>query len=165
MPKNTLKITIASITILALTGVASASLICGAVQMRHFGIQDQSFRLAKHWAVLPHTSAHPGAVVVQSRRGSDSAGHPGGHVSRIVSMRGNCRAVVSDSRGTYERDICSRLIAYVDPNGSQVARHEKTERRVRIARHSTRTFSAKRHRYTHRERTIAFVPIDRLSVH
>src|SRR4029077_6440169 len=63
-------------------------LICGAVQMAHYGIRDNKFRLARHWATLPHTSAHAGAVVVQARQGQDSAGRAGGHVSRILSVRG-----------------------------------------------------------------------------
>jgi hypothetical protein len=91
-------------------------LICGAVQMAHFGIHDGRFRLARNWArLLPHTTAQIGAVVVQSRSGRDSAGHPGGHVSRILSLQGSCRAIVADSRGTYSRDICHNLIAYVRP--------------------------------------------------
>lgn len=165
MNTNTLRIAAASIAVLLSTGIASAALICGAVQMRHFGIHDQNFRLAKHWArALPHTSAHPGAVVVQSRRGRDSAGNPGGHVSRIISMTGHCRAIVADSRGQYERDICSRLIAYVDPNGNQVTHKAEPERRV--AEH--RQFSAKRYaRKNVRGRTqvASFIPVDRLTIH
>jgi hypothetical protein len=151
----------ATLAILIATGVAAeGALICGAVQMRHFGIHDQSFRLAKHWATLPHTTPHPGAVVVQSRPGRDSAGHQGGHVSRIIAMRGSCRALVADSRGTYERDICSRLIAYVDPNGNGVV--AKVGRKERIASHQT--FSAKRHRHS-KVMTAQFVPVDRLIAH
>ena len=106
--------------ILASIGAAEArhrhgGLICGLTQRLHFGIHDANFNLALHWATLPHVSAAPGAVVVQRRAGHDSAGHPGGHVSRIVSMTGTCRAVVADEKGQYERDICSRLVAYVQP--------------------------------------------------
>lgn len=136
-------------------------LVCGAVQMSHFGIRDQNFRLAKHWATLPHTSAHEGAVVVQHREGRDSAGNPGGHVSRIVQMKGNCSALVADDKGTYVRDICSRLIAYVDANGNNVARADRRERHQ---------FSARRHRHHHRvyanvSRQQEFVPVDRYMIH
>ena len=159
---KTLRIATASLAVILLTGTISyAALICGAVQMRHFGIHDQSFRLAKHWATLPHTSPHPGAVVVQSRRGHDSAGHPGGHVSRIVEMRGNCRAVVSDSRGTYIRDICSRLIAYVDPNGNRSVARAEPERRQFSARSHHRRYA----RVRTSTRMASFTPIDRLSIH
>jgi len=170
MNKKSLRIAVASITVIAFTGVASAALICGAVQMHHFGIHDQNFRLAKHWATLPHTVPHVGAVVVQSRRGKDSAGHPGGHVSRIVAMKGNCRAIVADDRGQHERDICSRLIAYVDPNGNRAMAKSDLGggtggSKIRIARHQTRTMSAKRHRYAKRSVQTAFVPVDRLTIH
>ena len=112
-------------------GATNAAYICGATQMRHFGIHDSSFRLARNWAkLLPHTSAHVGAVVVQSRSGRDSAGHQGGHVSRIVALHGACSATVADEKGTYERDICSRLIAYVDPSGNPVAATEPRKPRI-----------------------------------
>jgi hypothetical protein len=88
--------------------------ICGATQRAYFGLPP-AFNLALHWASLPHTTAHPGAVVVQRRSGRALGGGPGGHVSRIVSVTGPCRAIVTDERGTYERDICSRLVAYVSP--------------------------------------------------
>lgn len=65
----------------------------------------------------PHTYARVGAVVVQHRKGRDASGRPGGHVSRIVTLLGPCRAIVNDNAGTYERDICKGLIAYVDPRG------------------------------------------------
>ena len=72
--------------------------------------------LAKEWArKFPHTTAHAGAVVVSSRRGRDSAGHQGGHVAVIRQINGQCRAMVQDNRGTYERNICKNLIAYVSP--------------------------------------------------
>jgi hypothetical protein len=88
--------------------------ICGATQAAYFGLSS-AFNLALHWATLPHTSAQPGAVVVQRRAGRALGGGPGGHVSRIVSVLGECRAVVTDDRGTYTRDICRNLVAYVRP--------------------------------------------------
>ena len=101
---------------LTLATPAHARFDCGRHQRAFFHIADRSLNLALEWArKFPRTFAHPGAVVVQRRQGHDSAGHPGGHVSRIVSMEGTCRAVVNDERGTYERDICSRLVAYVEP--------------------------------------------------
>ena len=143
--------------LVAVSTAASAAYICGAVQMRHFGMHDKNFRLAKNWArLLPHTTAHEGAVVVQYRRGRDSAGNPGGHVSRIVSMRGSCRAIVADEKGQYERDICRALIAYVDPNGNAVAARETP---------TTRHFSAKSRKRHRQPVETAFVPPDRLTAH
>jgi hypothetical protein len=52
---------------------------------------------------------------VQRRRGRALGGGPGGHVSRIVSLISQCRAIVTDEKGTYERDICRNLVAYVKP--------------------------------------------------
>lgn len=72
--------------------------------------------LALEWArKFQRVSAQEGAVVVQRRKGRALGGGPGGHVSRIVSLLGYCRAVVRDNRGTYERDICRNLVAYVMP--------------------------------------------------
>lgn len=88
--------------------------ICGLTQRLHFGLPPK-FNLALAWAELPHTFAAPGAVVVQRRKGRALGGGPGGHVSRIVSVVGQCRAVVTDEKGTYERDICKNLVAYVRP--------------------------------------------------
>lgn len=94
-------------------------LICGAVQMSHFGITDQRYRLARAWASFRRVSAQVGAVVVSSRRGRDSGGGPGGHVTRIVATTGSpCEAIVSDSnRGgrPYRRNICRNQIAIVMP--------------------------------------------------
>lgn len=92
---------------------------CGRVQRSHFGIADKALNLALMWArKFPHTSAREGVVVVQRRKGKDSSGRPGGHVSRIVRMTGTCSAIVADEKGQYERNICKSLVAYVDPNGS-----------------------------------------------
>jgi hypothetical protein len=89
--------------------------VCGITQARYFGLRDPDFALALHWATLPHTDPHPGAVVVQRRAGRAEGGSPGGHVSRIVEVTGRCRAIVTDDRGTYSRDICRALVAYVQP--------------------------------------------------
>lgn len=88
--------------------------ICGLTQRLFFGLPER-FNLALEWATLPHVGAEPGAVVVQRRRGHALGGGPGGHVSRIVSVTGQCRALVRDDKGTYERDICRNLVAYVRP--------------------------------------------------
>lgn len=37
------------------------------------------------------------------------------HVEGLVRVSGHCRAIVTDNRGTYERDICRNLVAYVLP--------------------------------------------------
>ena len=90
--------------------------ICGLTQRIYFGIKDTTLNLALEWArKFPHTSAQPGAVVVQRRHGHALGGGPGGHVSRIISVNGACRATVTDEKGTYERDICKNLVAYVIP--------------------------------------------------
>ena len=101
---------------------ARPRLICGWTQRIYYGIKDASFNLALHWAVLPHTSPQPGAVVVQRRRGHAIGGGPGGHVSRIVSVIGSCRAMVVDERGEYGRNICKNLVAYVLPNSAPSAK-------------------------------------------
>ena len=87
---------------------------CGRTQAAYFGL-GPAFALALHWASLPHTNARPGAVVVQRRAGRALGGGPGGHVSRIVSVQSTCRAIVTDNSGTYSRDICKNLVAYVAP--------------------------------------------------
>lgn len=162
MYPNTLRIAAATIAVLMTVSTASAAFVCGAVQMRHYGIHDNNFRLAKNWArLLPHTTAHEGAVVVQARKGRDSAGNPGGHVSRIVAMRGNCRAIVADEKGQYERDICKALIAYVDPNGNATNPIAATSR---PALATTRHLSAKR-KYRQSSPHIEYVPVDRLMIH
>ncbi len=105
------------LTALTITTVEARGFICGATQMAHYGITDPKYRLALNWSGMQHVSAQPGAVVVQRRNGRALGGGPGGHVSRIVEMKGQCRAIVADDRGQYERDICSRLVAYVMPGG------------------------------------------------
>ena len=83
---------------------------CGWYMGKITGHRDRSLWLAQNWARrFPRVSARPGAVVVWTRGGDK------GHVAKIKQMRGPCRAVVHDNRGTYERDICRRVIAYVQP--------------------------------------------------
>lgn len=81
---------------------------CGWFMGRLTGHTDRDLWLAQNWArKFPRTTASPGAVVVWTRGGRS------GHVAKIVSMTSACRAVVTDNAGTYERDICRRVIAYV----------------------------------------------------
>lgn len=99
---------------------ASAAYNCGRFMCSVFGIQcvtkQHNLQLALEWPkVFRHTSAHAGAVVVQTRPGRALGGGRGGHVSKIIAMKSPCRATVRDNRGTYERNICQRLVAYVQP--------------------------------------------------
>ena len=118
----TLAVAIASILVASAASIQAKQrhygMICGLTQRLHFHLADKSLNLALEWAKkFPHVAARPGAVVVQRRNGRALGGGPGGHVSRIVSLTGPCRAMVTDEKGTYERDICKRLVAYVSPNG------------------------------------------------
>jgi len=91
---------------------------CGRYQRWLNGLTAPQYRdlnLARSWLRLPHTTAAPGAIVVQSRHGRALGGGPGGHVSRIERLTGTCTAIVRDNRGTYERNICRNLLAYVRP--------------------------------------------------
>lgn len=84
---------------------------CGWYMRSVFGGRHgPEFNLAQTWIrKLPRTAAHVGAVVVWTRGGNK------GHVARIVSLTGPCRAVVNDNRGTYERSICGpRVLGYVN---------------------------------------------------
>ena len=101
--------------LLAAPSAEARGLNCGRYLRGHYGLPAQ-FNLARHWLVLPRSSAGPGAIVVQSRRGRALGGGAGGHVSRIVSLTGHCTAIVNDNRGTYQRDICRNLLAYVRPS-------------------------------------------------
>jgi hypothetical protein len=118
-------------------------LICGATQMRHFGITDKRYRMARLWAEFEHVSPAPEVVVVQGRSGRASDGSPGAHVSRIVRTIDSCHAVVSDEKGTYERDICKRLIAYVNPHAGgavpTIASRRRSGHRHRVRVSDTRT--------------------------
>lgn len=90
------------------SGMPPANARCGWFLGRLTGHARRSLWLAQNWArEFPRTSARPGAVVVWTRGGNK------GHVAQIVAMRGNCRATVRDNRGTYDRDICRSVIAYV----------------------------------------------------
>lgn len=100
------------------TAVEAASFGCGRYQRGLFGLngpQHRHLNLARGWLAFPRTSAQAGAVVVQGRRGRALGGGPGGHVARIERVTGSCTAIVRDNRGTYERDICRNLLAYVAP--------------------------------------------------
>ena len=119
--KSATAFTAIMLALLSLTLPASAHarhrhghFICGLTQRLYFGLPER-FNLALEWARLPHVAPQPGAVVVQRRAGRALGGGPGGHVSRIVSLDGECRATVTDDRGTYQRDICRNLVAYVKP--------------------------------------------------
>lgn len=92
------------------SGIPPRNARCGWYMGKLTGHRDRSLWLAQNWARrFPKTSARPGAVVVWTRGGNS------GHVAKIVSMQGRCRAVVHDNAGTYSRDICRRVIAYVQP--------------------------------------------------
>jgi hypothetical protein len=107
--------------LLSVTTADAASFTCGKAMCSLVGFSQaeckkRSLTLALKWAGLPKTSAQPGAIVVQTRKGRALGGGPGGHVSKIVAMNGPCKATVIDNRGKpYVRDICSRLVAYVMP--------------------------------------------------
>lgn len=109
-----MKYTLAAILLVTTASVANARFDCGRVQRAYFGLPEK-FNLALNWATLPHTTPHPGAVVVQRRKGRALGGGPGGHVARIESVVDACHAVVTDEKGTYTRDICKNLVAYVNP--------------------------------------------------
>ena len=133
--------TIASVGLaLILTATtAEARFICGATQMAHYGITDTKYRLARNWADMPHVSAQPGAVVVQTRRGRALGGGPGGHVSRIVQPISECRAIVADEKGQYERDICKNRVALVVPRaGNAMAALTDTPRPRHKSKHAGR---------------------------
>jgi hypothetical protein len=95
--------------------------VCGAVQRawfcKHQGIcLPKEFNYSLKWADLTPAFPDVGVVVVQRRKGKASDGKlPGGHVSRIVQKLSDCTAKVADEAGTYERDICANLVAYVRP--------------------------------------------------
>ena len=117
---------IATAILLTVAPAQAASFTCGWTQCKLAGISTKECRkrglpLALNWSKeFPHVSAQPGAIVVQSRAGRALGGGRGGHVSKIVSLTDTCRAIVHDNAGTYERDICSRLVAYVLPSSSGV---------------------------------------------
>jgi len=106
-------LTVCTAIVLITPSAEAASFNCGRYMSYVFKIKTRP--LALSWASFPHVAAAPGVVVVQRRKGRALGGSPGGHVSKIVSLVGPCRAIVNDNRGTYERDICRGLVAYVSP--------------------------------------------------
>lgn len=116
-----MKYILAAILLATTATVANARFDCGRVQAAYFGLPTSKFALALNWATLPRTTPHPGAVVVQRRAGKAIGGSAGGHVSRIESVIDHCRAIVTDEKGTYERNICKALVAVVDPRGHNEA--------------------------------------------
>lgn len=130
---------------------AEARFDCGRTQARYFGVGSAR---ALDWASdFQHVSAQVGAVVVQTRHGLDSAGHQGGHVSRIVQLVDQCHAVVADEKGQYTRDICSHLVAYVMPSIGGGAHSEPLRSR------RTGHWAAPRER----AQAVAYAPADRFA--
>lgn len=80
----------------------------------HGGRYGPEFNRARQWATLPRSSLRPGAVVVSSRKGRGCGGACG-HVVKVVRVIDACRAIVTDNRGTYERDTCRNRVAIVQP--------------------------------------------------
>lgn len=82
---------------------------CGYYMRAQFGGRyGPEFNLAQNWCRKLSCNRSPavGKVVVWTRGGNR------GHVAKIVSLIGPCRAVVHDNKGTYTRDICRRVIGY-----------------------------------------------------
>lgn len=76
---------------------------CGWYMGKLTGHVRRSLWKAANWArEFPRTHASPGAVVVWPH-----------HVARIVSLQGNCRAIVHDNAGTYSRNICGAVYVRV----------------------------------------------------
>jgi hypothetical protein len=103
---------------LSVTTVDARNFNCGRTMCRLVGIKNcGSLALALQWAhKFPRTTAQPGAVVVQRRKGRALGGGPGGHVSLIVSVDANGNtAIVRDDKGTYRRNIKKNLVAFVSP--------------------------------------------------
>lgn len=98
------------------TQAEARSYTCGLV-MRQLtgGKYGREFNIARTWLKLPRTFARPGAVVVSWREGKALGGSPGGHVVLIRQLLDDCRAIVSDNRGTYQRNICKRQLGIVQP--------------------------------------------------
>lgn len=89
-------------------GMPPANARCGWFLGRLLGHTRRSLWLAQNWArEFPRSHAAPGKVVVWRTRGIH------GHVAQILAMKGSCRATVRDNMGTYDRDICRGVIAYV----------------------------------------------------
>lgn len=111
-----MRLLIVAAIVCGLSTPASAAYDCGRYMRSLFGIPDRAYNMALNWARFPRTTLHPGAVVVSRRSGKASDGKlPGGHVARIERVIDSCTAIVRDNRGTYKRNVCSRLVAYVQP--------------------------------------------------
>ena len=94
----------------------AAAYNCGrTVRALTGGKYGPEYNLALNWARLPRTNVTVGAVVVQTRKGRNSAGGPGGHVALIRQILSPCKAKVEDDKGLYIRNICKNLVAYVMP--------------------------------------------------
>ena len=141
-----LVLTLCAISTTADARPRSRGLICGAVQMAHFGITNSKYRLAKAWTDFRRVSAQVGAVVVSYRSGKDSAGNPGGHVARIVALTNDpCKAVVADPRGQYQRNICKNQIAIVMPDQSgrtEIASNQRQRSIKSVKRHKPVQYAA-----------------------
>lgn len=111
--------------------------ICGSTQANYFGlprmVNGHNLWQAVEWTrTFPRTSIHVGAV------GYQHGGGPTGHVFRVTAYAGGCKATVTDDRGTYERNICSRGAVFVDVTGVSA-----------FASVQTNTVSARRHHHRH----------------
>ena len=131
--------TVGVIVLLLLHSVANArgrcdgihSCLCGRTQAEHFNLprnyNGYNLWQARDWALaFQHVQAQAGAVMYQHGGGRT------GHVSRIVALLDNCHATVSDDKGTYERNICTRGATFVMPSMGLSAR-----RHISMARNAT----------------------------
>lgn len=123
--------------------------ICGSTQTRHFGLpriyNGHNLWQAVEWIrAFPRTSPHVGAV------GYQHGGGPTGHVFRVAVYNGGCTATVTDEKGTYERNICSRGAIFVDVTGggfinqqaySAKTKHDRQHHKVQYASNSGGTYS------------------------
>jgi hypothetical protein len=117
--RKTLSVTALAL-VLSATNVDAASFNCGRWMCKRVGIANcGSLALALEWArKFPRTSARPGAVLVQTRKGRALGGSRGGHVSKVVALTDKpCRVIVQDNRGRYERDHCRNFVAFVSVGG------------------------------------------------
>ena len=105
---------------------------CGYAMRLEFGLTDAGhdrLNRALEWLRFPRAAAEPGMVVVSWRKGRALGGGPGGHVVRIIAKETECLAIVRDDLGTRRRNICSRLLGVVDPEGGlDVSRREPRRR-------------------------------------
>lgn len=120
---------------------------CGSTQARLNGFSRMynGYNLwrAVEWVhAFPRTDAHSGAV------GYVRHGGPSGHVFRVDHVISPGVAMVTDERGTYERNISNAI--FVDPHGNSVSR-------------TTTTYHAKGKR--HYTEVAQVETVDRLMVH